>query len=354
MQTVVCQSESKPRGRALLVGTFLSSTLANHSVGEDLAERLASAGWDIITTSSKPSRIGRLHDMVRTTWRRRHDYTVAQVDIYSGLAFGWAESVCWTLRRAGKRYVLTLHGGGLPKFARRWPNRVRRLLRSAAVVTTPSRYLHEEMAAYRQDLRLLPNPLNLDNYEFRHGEAIRPRLVWLRSFHRIYDPTLAPQVVARLKPEFPNIRLVMVGPDKGDGSLQQTRALARQLGVESNLDFAGGVAHDEVPLWLAKGDVFLNTSTIDNTPVSVLEAMACGHCVVSTNVGGIPYLLEQDHDALLVPPQDPQAMAAAVRRILTEFELAKRLSLNARMKAEQMSWQKILPCWQSLLEEAAK
>jgi glycosyltransferase involved in cell wall biosynthesis len=85
----------------------------------------------------------------------------------------------------------------------------------------------------------------------------------------------------------------------------------------------------------------------------VLEAMACGLCIVSTNVGGLTYLLEDEHDALLVPPNDPAAMAAAVRRLLTEPGLAERLSRNARHKAEEFDLSVILPQWERLIETVA-
>jgi glycosyltransferase involved in cell wall biosynthesis len=104
--------------------------------------------------------------------------------------------------------------------------------------------------------------------------------------------------------------------------------------------------------WLNRSDIFLNTADIDNTPLSVLEAMASGMCIVSTNVGGIPYLLEHETDALLVPPGDEAAMAAAVRRILTEPGLAERLSRNAYQKAKQFDWSIILPQWDKLLLNA--
>jgi glycosyltransferase involved in cell wall biosynthesis len=70
---------------------------------------------------------------------------------------------------------------------------------------------------------------------------------------------------------------------------------------------------------------------------------------VSTNVSGIPYLLEHEKDALLVPPDNAEAMAEAVRRLLKEPGLVNRLSYNALKKVEQFSWTIILPQWESLL-----
>jgi glycosyltransferase involved in cell wall biosynthesis len=348
------QAEIGIKSSILLVGNFLSSTLGIRSVGEDLAARLQASGWPVVTTSEKLSRLPRLLDMASTAWHRRRQYVVAQMDVFSGPAFLWAEAVCWTLRRAGKPYILTLHGGNLPLFAQRWPRRVCSLLRSAATVTTPSRYLLEQMRPYRQDLHLLPNPLDLRAYGFRLREQPRPRLVWLRAFHAIYNPSLAPRVLTRLVKYFPDILLTMIGPDHGDGSLQSMRQIAVELGIAGRISLPGGVPKSQVPEWMNRGDIFLNTTNVDNTPISVLEAMACGLCVVSTNVGGIPHLLEHEQNALLVSPDDPEAMAAAVRRILTEPELAKRLSCNARRKAEQFDWTAILPQWEALLAAVAK
>jgi glycosyltransferase involved in cell wall biosynthesis len=287
--------------------------------------------------------------MIATAFFRAHNHQAAVVDLYSGRAFLWGEGVCWALRRTGKSYVLVLRGGHLPAFAARWPKRVRRLLTSAAIVTTPSRYLFEEMSPYREDLNLLPNPLNLGAYEFSARVEAKPSMVWLRSFHHVYNPSLAPSVLAMLASEFPNVNLTMIGPDKYDGSLQKTTALAASLGVSHRLRITGGITKAEVPRRINEGDIFLNTSNVDNTPVSVLEAMACGLCIVSTNVGGMPYLVDHEKDGLLVAPGDARAMASAIRRILTEPGLAERLSRNARKKAERFDWSIILPEWERLL-----
>ncbi|MGC8827013.1 MAG: glycosyltransferase family 4 protein, partial [Anaerolineae bacterium] len=143
-----------------------------------------------------------------------------------------------------------------------------------------------------------------------------------------------------------------VGPDKGDGSLQAVRRTAEALGVLERIAFPGGVPKAEVPAWLDKGDIFINTTNVDNTPVSVMEAMACGLCIVSTDVGGIPYLLEHERDALLVPAGGADAMAEAVQRILTEPGLAERLSRNARAKAEGFDWSVILPAWEQIFSRS--
>lgn len=118
----------------LVIGNFLSGHTGVRCVCEDLAERLSECGWNVLTASARATRLSRTVDMVRTAWNSRRDYRIAQVEVYSGKAFVWAEAVCFTLRLARKPYVLTLHGGCLPTFAARNARRVRRLLSSARVI----------------------------------------------------------------------------------------------------------------------------------------------------------------------------------------------------------------------------
>jgi glycosyltransferase involved in cell wall biosynthesis len=321
---------------------------------EDLADRLRDAADRIVCVSHHRSGWSRTLHLVWTALLQRKDYDLAVVDLYSGRAFRWGEIAASLLRALGCPFVFVLRGGGLPGFAKRHPRRVRRCLRKADAVTVPSRFLLEQMRQYRADLRMLPNPLDIPKYDFRLRAAPEPKLIWLRAFQKHYDPTMAPKVLASLLPDFPGLHLSMVGPDKRDGSRQQVERTAKELGVASHLTVPGGVAKRDVPGWLNRGDIFLNTTRVDNAPVSVLEAMACGLCVVSTNVGGIPYLVEHEREALLVPRDDPAAMAHAVRRLLTEPKLAARLSQNGRDKVEQFDWGLILPQWEALLNSLAR
>ncbi|MEP6602304.1 MAG: glycosyltransferase family 4 protein [Nitrospirota bacterium] len=347
-------STARIQDSVLIVGNFLSGSRITRFVCEDLASQLTASGWRVLTASAKLNRVSRLLDMVATAWRCRRQYAVGQVDVYSGASFFWAEVVSAVLRCAGKPYVLTLHGGRLPEFATRWPRRVRRLLRSAAAVTSPSRYLCERLRLMGVSIRVLPNPIEMARYPFRHRRALCRNIVWLRAFHRIYNPMLAPRVLSILCEEYPETRLVMIGPDKADGSLQETKRAAVDLGVADRIIFAGGILKEDVSGWLSKGDVFLNTPNIDNTPVSILEAMACGLCVVSTNVGGLPYLMEDRRTALLVPPDDAESMAAAVRMLFDRPDIAEQLSLNGRQMAETFDWKAILPVWEGLLRDVVR
>src|ERR1041384_1344601 len=112
----------------LIVVNFLSAAGGSRGVCEELAERLAATGWHVVAASRKRSKFLRLADMVLTTVKHRRDFGVAQVDVYSGPAFFWADAVCRTLKWLRKPYVLTLHGGNLPEFGKRWPGRLRHLL----------------------------------------------------------------------------------------------------------------------------------------------------------------------------------------------------------------------------------
>ncbi|HET7451547.1 MAG TPA: glycosyltransferase family 4 protein [Thermoanaerobaculia bacterium] len=340
---------AKPSRSVLVVGNFLSATTSIRFVCEDLADGLAASGWTVLTCSSRAGRAARLADMLSTVWRRRGDYSAALVDVYSGPAFLWAESTAALLRAIGKPHVLTLHGGNLPAFARRWPGRVRRLLAGADAVTSPSTYLARALASYRPDVRVIPNPLEAARYPFRLRAAPRPRLVWLRAFHRIYRPELAPAVLAAVAARHPDATLTMIGPDKGDGSLAGTRAAAEALGVADRVTIRGGIGKSEVPRALGDAEIFLNTTDVDNTPVSVLEAMASGLCVVTTDAGGIPDLARDGETALVVPRGDAGALASAVLRLVGDATLSARISRGGRAKAEEGDRARVLGEWRDLL-----
>lgn len=317
-------------------------------------DRLTARGWRVSGTSSKVGRVARLLDMMMSAVGWGSSYDVAVIDVYSGRSFVWAEAAAAMVRLRGKPLVLTLRGGALPAFARRWPGRVRRLLAGATAVVSPSTYLRDAFDDLRDDVVLISNPLDLDRYRFRVRAPAEPRLLWLRAFHDIYAPDLAVQVFRRVLDAHPDATLGMAGPDRGDGSLEGARREAARLNVGGQVEFLGPVSKSRVPELMDQADIYLNTSRVDNAPVTVLEALACGMCTVSTDVGGIPQICSHGREALLASSGDAAALAQAVLRVIREPELARALSSRGRERAEEFQWSRILPRWEELLRAASR
>ncbi|MBT8395293.1 MAG: glycosyltransferase family 4 protein, partial [Bacteroidia bacterium] len=95
-------------------------------------------------------------------------------------------------------------------------------------------------------------------------------------------------------------------------------------------------------------NIFLNTSNFDNMPVSVIEAMALGFPIVSTNVGGMSYLINDGVDGLLVNENDVETMVKKILRLLRNPELVDKLSVNSRKKAEEFDWEVVKDKWNQL------
>jgi len=339
----------------LILGNHLARHGDSPKVCEELAERLRDDGRPIWTASQRRNRIARLADLAATPIRLRRRYGVAQIDVYSGPSFLWAEAAAASLAACRKPYVLTLHGGRLPEFARKHPRRTARLLRSAAAVTSPSPYLAKAFRSCRDDIEQLPNGVALPEARPAPSRLPKPRLIWLRAYHDLYNSILAVETLAELRRGGVDARLAMVGPDRGDGTLARTHQRVADLALDDgSVEIRGPVEKSRVAATLAQGEIFLNTSRADNTPVSVIEAMAVGLPIVSTDVGGISDLLTDGVNALLVPEGSPQAMARAVARLLTEDGLASRLARNARQAARASDWSRVLPRWHSLLDQVGR
>lgn len=243
-----------------------------------------------------------------------------------------------------KRLVMVLWGGNLPLLFQRRPRLARAVLGRSDELIVPSTYLAQAAERMGLEVSVIPNGIDIDQYPFRLRRSLSPRLLWLRTFHEIYDPILAIDAVASLATEYPDITLTMAGSDRG--ALQETRVHAVRRGVERHVRFLGFLRHHDKIRELNASDVFVNTSRIDNDPVSVLEATVCGLPVVSTDVGGITHVLRDGKTAMLVRPEDPRALATAIRRLLENPDLSGQLSSAAREQAEHRDWDRVLPAWE--------
>src|SRR6185369_2023745 len=113
-----------------------------------------------------------------------------------------------------------------------------------------------------------------------------------------------------LRKEFVGTRLIMGGADPGDGSSEAVRRVVQKENLSDHLEITGFVRRSEIAHWFSRSDVYLNTTNVESFGIAVMEAAAAGLCIVTTNVGELGCLWRDGEDALLVPPNDAEAMAA--------------------------------------------
>jgi len=320
------------------------------SPGQALADRWRAEGAEVRTTSGQIGRVRRLADTVVTVARWRHRVDVVVVLVYSGMGFAVAEATTAVARAAGLPVVLWLHGGNLPDFAAAHPRRVKRLLARGAAVVAPSPFLAEAAAAMECRAEVIPNVIELTTVPWRQHAPASPRLLWMRTFHPIYDPELAVRALARLRRNHPQATLTMAGQEKG--SLADVRRLVVELGLGEAVTFPGYIADADKADVFDRHDVFVNTNRVDNTPVSVIEAMASGLAVVTTDAGGLPYLVTDGVSGIVVPVGDDEALAAAIGRVVDDPGLAATLGRGGRSVAESCGWDRVGPLWEAVLKRA--
>lgn len=331
---------------------YLGNKLSKHGYTmttiETLAPLLEGLGYRVNSLSDKKSKIFRLIAMVWSVIKNRSNVGVVLIDTYSTLGFFYALAGGVLCRIMRIDYIPILHGGNLPERLVQSPHLSRLLFGHSKVNVAPSRYLKEQFIQHGFPTIYIPNSIQLERYMFKKREAIKLNLLWVRSMHQIYNPQMAIKVVQQLLSEFDDVNLCMIGPDK-DGSLASCQNLVNDLNLQSRVKLTGGLTKEE---WIAKSDnydLFINTTTFDNMPVSVIEAMALGFPVVSTNVGGLPWLLEDGEDALLVDSDDVDAMVDAIKRIYGDPGLAAKLSVNARRKSESFDWTSVSLQWRNVI-----
>lgn len=332
---------------------FIGPMLGRHAnrvpnPAEELAPRLREKGYACTLASFQPNRYLRVLDMLAAIAKNARNTDIISLQTYSGPSFLVEDAVSWLARCLRLRLVMVLHGGAMPEFNAAHPGWTRRVLGRAQSLVTPSVFVQAEMAKSGFSTQVIPNGMDIPRYPFRLRHQAGPRLLWLRAFHAIYQPQMAVRVLAQLTDEFPDLILTMIGPSYKDSALVDTQQLASQLGVTGRLQMVGYVPKAELPGWLERGEIFLNTTRYESFGISAMEAAATGLPIVTTNAGELPYLWQHGQNALLTSPDDVTAMAAAVRAILMDNDLCARLSLAARQKAEQYDWPVVLPYWEDL------
>lgn len=240
------------------------------------------------------------------------------------------------LRR--KRVLLHYHGGAAGPFLKRWYWLLAPVFRAADAIIVPSGFLGTTFATFNLTTVEVPNILPLANIPYRDRPHLLPRIVMARHLEPAYNIACGLRAFALVYKSFPDAVLTVAG----DGSERLNLVmLCSELGITQSVRFTGNIDNQAMIAAFDKADIYLNSSRIDNQPVSLLEAFACGLAVVSTDVGGIPHMARHGEDALLAPDDDAEALAACMMTLLQNPELATRLIRNGRERVQAHSWESI-------------
>lgn len=333
--------------KILYLGNKLSKHGINKTTVETLGELLSDSGFNVVSLSSKKNSLFRLFDMLFGIVKHR-DSNFILIDTYSTSAF-WFAFLSSQLARFFKiKYIPILHGGNLPNRLQTNPKLCKLIFGNAFKLVSPSGYLkfHFEKSGFTNVLHI-PNSINIFDYNFKERSVFTPKLIWVRAFAEIYNPKMAIDVLSLLKHKFPEASLTMVGPDK-DGSLAAVKDFAKQLEVD--VRFTGKLSKEEWTTLAKDSDVFINTTHFDNMPISVLEAMALGLPVVSTNVGGLPYLILHSETGYLVNDNDASGMVNEIENIINNPQNANKIAINARKFVQNLDWENVKNEWIRLLK----
>jgi glycosyltransferase involved in cell wall biosynthesis len=151
-----------------------------------------------------------------------------------------------------------------------------------------------------------------------------------------------------IKKNIKDVKLTVVG--EGDYIIYYKK-LCKDLEIERNVEFKGRLIGRKLVEQYQKSNVLALSSLSESFGIVLLEAMACKKPVIGSNIGGIPYVIDNDQNGLLVPPKDPQALADAIIKILTNPKLAKKMGEEGYKKVTKyFTWEKQINTTKEIIE----
>lgn len=331
---------------------------------QQLSELLATSGARVTVVPTNPPywpgavekwrgvrAVFRLCQFVASIWRACPACDVVHVMANSG--WSWhlmAAPAVWIAWLRGVPVIVNYRGGEAESFLHRSALLIRFTLKRTSGLMVPSRFLERIFAVHHISAKIIPNII--DTVRFHPADAAEKALLQIivaRNLELVYDNATALRAFKRVLAFYPNARLILAGAGPEENRL---KALSNELGLVDQVHFAGRVSREAMAHLLRASTVALNPSMVDNMPNSLLEALASGVPVVSTKVGGVPFMVVDGETALLVPPRDPEAMAAAILRLLDQSELYVKLVDAGLREANKYTWLQVEPRLGAFYESA--
>ena len=337
----------------LIVGLFNRENENSHnyiSAAEQLAALLTANNIKVIRTSFYRSKFLRLIDTVYSIFKNRRRFEIAIVPLYGTRpSFIWQEIATRVLKLFKKKIILIVHGGSIPQRMEINAAPFLKSLRRADVAVCPSGYLQQYLKGHGVETRLIENVLDLSAYTFYQKKSVDAHIMWMRAFEDTYNPEMAVRVALLLKKKYPHFTMVMAGKD--EGMLDAIKQMVKENQLSGNIIFPGFITLQQKLEYAQTQHIYICTNRVDNAPVSLIEFMALGLPIVSVNTGGIPYIIKDGYNGLLVKLDDDEAMVQKIESLIKNPLLAGAISENAYRYSRQYGKENVLAKWLNLFSQ---
>lgn len=271
---------------------------------EILQRKLRDEGHTADIFSTKGTVLWRL-GLIRRLYKRLKAYDILHIHCCSGWGFLPAVVGIAAGRRLKKRIVLTYHGGGGERFFDRHPRLVHHYLMRTDRNIVLSGFLAQVFDQHRIPYTVIPNIIELDGTHYRERTSLKPDFICVRAHEPLYNIPCILRAFQRVQERLPEATLALVGHGSQHEALTQE---VNGMGLR-NVTFTGRVDNSEIYRQLDRADIMLSAPKVDNMPVSLLEAMNAGLLVISSRVGGVPYMIEDGKTGLLFDSDNADQLA---------------------------------------------
>lgn len=303
---------------------------------EILQRKLREDGCVADIFSTKASVVKRLVMMPKLR-RAAQTCDVLHIHCCSGWGFLPAVMGIKVGRRLGKRVVLTYHGGGGEAFFDKHPRMVQYYLTRTDVNIVLSRFLANVFDEHKLPYVIIPNIIELDDTHYRERNPIQPYFICIRAHEALYNIPCVLRAFQRVQQNIAEAALMLVGDGtQHERLVQQAEAMGLQ-----HLVFAGRVDNTEIYQYLDRADVMLSAPKMDNMPVSLIEAMNAGLLVISSRVGGVPYMIEDGKKGLLFESDNDSELAEKMLWAIRHQDDARSMIASARESVKQYQWDNV-------------
>lgn len=249
----------------------------------------------------------------------------------------------------GKRILLNYHSGEAEDHLERWRGTAIPTLRLVDSLIVPSVYLERVFARFGLQAKAIFNLIETKEFKFRERRTLRPIFLSNRNLETHYGVDRVLRAFQIIQQRFPEAVLTVAG----DGSQRTALEKLSQSLALKNVSFVGRIPPHQIRDFYDAADIYLNGSEIDNQPLSLLEAFACGLPIVTTDAGGIPDIVSDGETGFLVPRDNYQLLAERAINLLDDPALAEKFARKGKLECHKYSWALLRDAWMDVYEELA-